>query len=123
MQDLVRLDYPTVDRSRLVQDNWHTHTPGSFYQGLPPDEALKLAQQCEIHSTPKNGRWLKMAEIELAALSVQCLDRRIPDQGTLEADALAWSHTRNQAHTTVNWQFTKHAAREKLHGKYPVLAN
>jgi hypothetical protein len=64
-----------------------------------------------------------MAEIEFAALSVQCLDRRIPDQGTLEAEALAWSHKRNQAHTTVNWKFTKHAAREKLNGKYPVLAN
>ena len=43
MQDLVRLDYPTVDRLRLVQDNWNTHTPGSFYQVLPPDEALKFA--------------------------------------------------------------------------------
>jgi len=107
MQDLVRLYYPTVDRIRLVQDNLNTHTPGSFYQVLPPDEAFEFAQQFEMHYTPKKGSWLNMAEIEFSALSVQCLDRRIPDQGTLEAEVLAWSHKRNQARTTVNWKFTK----------------
>lgn len=123
MQDLVRLYYPTVDRIRLVQDNLNTHTPGSFYQVLPPDEAFEFAQQFEMHYTPKKGSWLNMAEIEFAALSVRCLDRRIPDQGTLEAEVLAWSHKRNQAQTTIHWKFTKYAAREKLNSKYPVLIN
>jgi len=49
MQDLVRLCYPSVDRIRLVQDNLNTHTPGSFYQVLPPDEAFEFAQQFEMH--------------------------------------------------------------------------
>ena len=123
MQDLLRLYYPSVDRIRLVQDNLNTHTPGSFYQVLPPDEAFEFAQQFELHYTPKKGSWLNMAEIEFSALSIQCLDRRIPDQAILETEVLAWSQNRNHAQTTVNWKFTKYAAREKLNGKYPVLKN
>lgn len=123
MQDLVRGCYPNVERIRLVQDNLNTHTPGSFYQVLPPDEAFEFAQQFEMHYTPKKGSWLNMAEIEFSALSIQCLDRRVPDQETLETEVLAWSQKRNQARTTVNWKFTQYAAREKLNSKYPMLTN
>ena len=114
MQDLVRVCYPTVDRIRLVQDNLNTHTPGSLYHVMPPEDAFAFAQQFELHYTPKKGSWLNMAEIEFSALSTQCLDRRIPDQETLEHEVLAWTHKRNQARTTVHWKFTKSAAREKL---------
>lgn len=123
MQDLVRLHYPLVDRIRLVQDNLNTHTPGSFYQILPPEEAFQFAQRFELHYTPKKGSWLNMAEIEFAALATQCLDRRIAEQDTLEQQALTWAHNRNKARKTVNWRFTKHAAREKLKNKYPMLTN
>lgn len=123
MQELVRSYYPTVDRIRLVQDNLNTHTPGSFYQVLPPEEAFQFAQLFELHYTPKKGRWLNMAEIEFAALAIQCLDRRLPERETLEKEALAWAHTRNKAHKTVNWKFTKYSAREQLKNKYPTLAN
>jgi hypothetical protein len=123
MQDLVRLHYPTVDRIRLVQDNLNTHTPGSFYQILPPEAAFQFAQRFELHYTPKKGSWLNMAEIEFAALATQCLDRRIAAQGTLEKEALAWARNRNKARKTVKWRFTKYAAREKLKNKYPMLIN
>jgi hypothetical protein len=123
MQDLVRLHYPLVDRIRLIQDNLNTHTPGSFYQILPPEAALQFAQRFELHYTPKKGSWLNMAEIEFAALATQCLDRRIAEQDALEKEALTWAHNRNKARKTVNWRFTKHAAREKLKSKYPVLTN
>jgi hypothetical protein len=123
MQDLVRLYYPAVDRIRLVQDNLNTHTPGSFYHVLPPEEAFQFAQRFELHYTPKKGSWLNMAEIEFAALATQCLDRRIPERATLEKEALAWADTRNKARKTVNWKFTKNLAREKLKNKYPLLAN
>jgi hypothetical protein len=121
MQDLVRLHYPLVDRIRLVQDNLNTHTPGSFYQLLPPEAALQFAQRFELHYTPKKGSWLNMAEIEFAALATQGLDRRIAEQDTLENEALAWAHNRNKARKTVNWRFTKHAARDKLKNKYPII--
>lgn len=123
MQDLVRLHYPLVDRIRLVQDNLNTHTPGSFYQILPPEVAFQFAQRFELHYTPKKGSWLNMAEIEFAALATQYLDRRIADQDTLEQQALTWAHNRHKARKTVNWRFTKHAAREKLKNKYPMLTN
>jgi hypothetical protein len=123
MQDLVRVCYLAVDRIRLVQDNLNTHTPGSFYHVMPPEEAFAFAQQFELHYTPKKGSWLNMAEIEFSALSIQCLDRRIADQETLAHEVRAWTHKRNQARTTVHWKFTKHAAREKLNNKYPMLEN
>ena len=87
MQTLVQRFYPAVERIRLVQDNLNTHTPGSFYQVVPPEAAFEFAQRFELHYTPKKGSWLNMAEIELAALSKQCLDRRIADQETLRREA------------------------------------
>ena len=53
MQDLLQLHYPSVERIRLVQDNLNTHTPGAFYQVLPPQEAFEFAQVFELHYTPK----------------------------------------------------------------------
>jgi hypothetical protein len=59
-----------------------------------------------------------MAEIEFAALSKQCLDRRIPDLETLRREVLAWADRRDQAHTTVKWKFSQDTARQKLHRHY-----
>jgi hypothetical protein len=78
MQTRLACHYPQVESIRLVQDNLNTHTPGAFYEVLPPAQAFALAQQFESHYTPKKGSWLNMAEIEFAALSKQCLARRIP---------------------------------------------
>jgi hypothetical protein len=78
MQHLLATHYPQVECIRLVQDNLNTHTPGSFYEVLPPSEAFALSQKFEPHYTPLKGSWLNMAEIEFAALAKQCLDRRIP---------------------------------------------
>jgi len=74
---LISQNYPHAETIRLVQDNLNTHTPGSFYAAMPPDKAFELAKRFEYHYTPKKGSWLNMAEIELSALSKQCLDRRI----------------------------------------------
>jgi hypothetical protein len=60
-----------------------------------------------------------MAEIELAILSSQCLDRRIPDTGTLSAEVAAWDMTRNETATQVNCRFTAADARIKLKHLYP----
>jgi len=79
MQHLIAKHYPAVDLIRLVQDNLNTHTGGALYEVLPPEEAFAWAQKFELHYTPKKGSWLNMAEIECAALSPQCLDRRIAD--------------------------------------------
>jgi len=53
-------------------------------------EARRLVERFEWHYTPKHGSWLNMAESELAILSNQCLDRRIPDRRSLERQVAAW---------------------------------
>ena len=55
-------------------DNLNTHTVGSLYQAFAPSKAFALAQRLEIHHTPRHGSWLNIAEIELSALSRQCLE-------------------------------------------------
>jgi hypothetical protein len=110
--------YPQAGKIRLVQDNLNTHTPGSFYQVLPPAEAFALAEKFEPHYTPKKGSWLNMAEIEFAALCKQCLDRRIPDRETLRREVLAWAEKRNLAKKTVRWKFSQADARNKMRRHY-----
>jgi DDE superfamily endonuclease len=86
MQTLLARHYPHAASIRLVQDNLNTHTPGAFYEVLPPAQAFALAQQFESHYTPKKGSWLNVAEIEFAARSKQCLARRIPDLPSLRRE-------------------------------------
>ena len=118
MQTLLARHYPKAASIRLVQDNLNTHTPGSFSAVLPPREAVALAQCCEAHYTPKKGSWLTMAEIECAALSKQCLDRRLPEVEPLRRAVRAWAERRNQEGKTVHWKFSQDKARETLHRHY-----
>jgi len=48
-----------------------------------------------------------MAEIELSALSKQCLDRRIGSLRMLADEVHAWEQERNAIGATVRWQFNK----------------
>lgn len=118
MKNLIEKHYPHIEYIRLVQDNLNTHTPGSFYEVLPPDEAFALSQQFELHYTPKKGSWLNMAESEFAALSTQCLDRRIAGVDTLRQEVLAWATKRNHERKTVHWRFSQTDARTKLQRHY-----
>lgn len=61
-----------------------------------------------------------MAEIELAVLSSQCLERRTPNTETLAADIAAWEDDRNTTTTAVDWRFTSADARIKLRRLYPT---
>lgn len=123
MQELVETYYPAVDRIQLVQDNLNTHTPGAFYHALAPHEAFEWAQKFTLHYTPIKGSWLNMAEIELSALSKQCLDRRIADLKILKHEVSAWENERNSIGATVRWQFKKDNARDKLQRHYQKLQN
>ena len=121
IKDLVDVHYPDAERIVLVQDNLNTHTPASLYEAFPPAEAKRLADKLELHSTPKHGSWLNMAEIELGILAGQCLDRRLPDRETLEQEVAAWVATRNAAIKTIDWRFTTDDARIKLDHLYPAF--
>jgi hypothetical protein len=113
--------YPQADKIVVVMDNLNTHTPAAFYQVFEPDEARRLMERFEFHYTPKHGSWLNMAEIELSALVRQCLDRRIPDKGTMIREVKAWQDQRNSEVVKVHWQFTTADARVKLKNLYPKI--
>ena len=105
----------------LVQDNLNTHNPASLYEAFTALEARRLVERFEWHYTPKHGSWLNMAESELAILSNQCLDRRIPDRRSLERQVAACLLDRNTHNVKANWRFTAADARIKLKSLYPAL--
>jgi DDE superfamily endonuclease len=121
VKDLVDVHYPDAEVIVLVQDNLNTHTPASLYEAFPPAEARRLADRLELHYTPKHGSWLNMAELELAVLAAQCLDRRLADQATLEREVAAWQSARNASGRGVDWRFTTADARIKLKHLYPAI--
>ncbi|MCY4301840.1 MAG: IS630 family transposase, partial [Aestuariivita sp.] len=71
--------------------------------------------------TPKHGRWLNIAEIEINVRSRQCLARRIPDRETLTREVRAWQDQRNADTKPVDWRFTTDDARIKLKSLYPSI--
>jgi transposase len=119
VKDLVDGRYPEAERIVLVMDNLNTHTPASLYEAFEPAEARRLVEKLEIHYTPKHGSWLNMAEIELSVLSRQCLERRVPDFETLQAEVEAWQEQRNATGGKVDWRFSTEDARIKLKRLYP----
>jgi hypothetical protein len=116
---LLTLDYPDAEKIVLVMDNLNTHTIGSLYEAFEAEKAFALAQRLEIHHTPKHGSWLNIAEIELSALTRQCLDRRLDDLTLLNTELAAWQQATNTAQRQVDWQFTTEDARIKLRHLYP----
>ena len=119
LRDLSDVHFPKASKIVLVQDNLNTHKPAALYEAFPAPEARRLAERFEWHYTPKHGSWLDMAESELAVLSTQCLDRRIPDKQKLIAEVAAWQDNRNKHHAKADWQFTTADARVKLKRLYP----
>ena len=120
IRDLIDVHYPAAERIVLVMDNLNTHSPASLYAAFPPAEAKRLADKLEIHPTPTHGSRLNMAEVELAALAKQCLDRRIPDLERLAAEVAAWEVERNRTAAIIDWRFTTADARIRLKRLYPT---
>jgi hypothetical protein len=120
VERLLCLDFPDAEKVVLVMDNLNTHGIGSLYQAFEPAHAFALAQRLEIHHTPKHGSWLNIAEIELAALTRQCLDRRISDLDVLNTELAAWQAATNADQRQVHWQFTTDDARIRLRHLYPA---
>jgi hypothetical protein len=121
VQQLLDLQYPEAERICLVCDHLNTHGIGSLDEAFPPEQARRLAARLEIHHTPKHGSWLNIAEIELSALTIQCLDRRLPDRETLINETTPWEKKRHASPKGVDWQFSTHDARVKLKRLYPQM--
>ena len=114
-------EYPEAIKIRVVQDNLNTHDVSAFYENLPADEALALAERFEFYFTPKSASWLNMIEIEFSALARQCLNRRIPTMALLEQEILALVQERAAHHLKINWQFSIQSARTKLNSHYVAV--
>ena len=121
LKDLSDTQFPAGRKIVFVQDNLSTHKPASLYEAFPAAEARRLTERFEWHYTPKHGSWLDMAESELSVLSVQCLDRRIPDRQILIDEVAAWQDCRNKKRTRADWHFTTADARVKLKRLYPAI--
>jgi hypothetical protein len=113
--------YPEAEKICLVTDNLNTHSISSLYEAFPADEARALAKRLDIHYTPKHGSWLNIAEIELSALTKQCLNRRVNALDILNEQLSSWENARNDKQKGVDWQFTTEDARVKLRHLYPKI--
>ena len=119
IRELLEIHYPDTPKIRLVMDNLNTHSISSLYEAFEPEVARRLARRLEIHYTPKHGSWLNIAEIELSAMTRQCLDRRISSITHLRLELSEWESLRNKNQKGVDWQFTTDDARTKLRRLYP----
>ena len=120
LKRLVDEFYPSAERIVVVLDNLNTHSKASLYEAFTPEEAHRIASKLEFHHTPKHGSWLNAVEIEFAALSQQCLARRIPSLAVLKSEVAAWTVERNSRVVKVNWLFRTVDARVKLVKLYPA---
>ena len=119
LRALAEEHFPQAEKIVLVQDNLNPHAAASRYQAFAPGTARRLLERFEFHYTPKHGRWLNLAEIELSVLRRQCLDRRIGEWNLLRQEVTAWTARRNQPQGKINWRFTTADARLKLKKLYP----
>jgi DDE superfamily endonuclease len=118
-KDLVDVHFPDAELIRLIMDQLNTHTLAVLYEVFDPPEARRIARKIEVHHTPKHGSWLNMAEIELAVLNEQCLDRRLADIPTVQREVAAWERRRNDAKATIDWRFSATDARTTMERVYP----
>ena len=121
VRDLVDVHFPGAERIVLVLDQLNVYSPALRSQAFPPAEAKHIADNLEIHHTPKNASWLNMAEIELSVLQYQCLNQRFATQARTETAVAAWMTARNATAPRINWQFTTAEARIELCRLYPAF--
>jgi len=122
IRELVDVRFPQARKIVLVMDNLNTHSPSSLYETFAPEEARKIVEKLEIHSTPKHGSWLNVAEIMIGIMNRQCLDRRIGEAKTVCREVAVWEEDGNRHAQPVQWQFIAANARIKLKRLYPTLS-
>ena len=109
------LQYPAARTIHLVLDNLNIHRLKSLTDLLGTQIGGEVWDRFTVHYTPIHGSWLNQAEIAIGLLSRQCLGKkRIPDLKALRPHVRAWNRRLNQAHTRINWKFTRRNARAKF---------
>lgn len=122
IRDLLRR-YPHARMIHIILDNLNTHDAQSLIEAFGEKEANKLMKRIRWHYTPKHASWLNMAEIEISAMSRQCLDRRLPTFEDVVREAAACSRDRNRQKIKIEWTFRRADARRVFPELYrPTLA-
>lgn len=116
---LVDTLYPQVTMIDLVLDNLNTHTAETLIEIFGKREADRILARLTLHYTPLHASWLNIAEIELSALTVQCLDRRIPNEWMLSVEIIAWEIARNDRQVPIEWSFNWKRAKRLLKNRAP----
>ncbi len=106
--------YPNVQVIDVVLDQLNTHNAESLIEIFGKAEADRLMARLVFHPTPIHASWLNIAEIDLSALTRQCLDRRIGDVWRLMMESLAWEYRRSALHKPIAWSFDWKRARRFL---------
>lgn len=114
IKDLTENHYASAKTVHIVLDNLNTHFRKSFTETFGEKEAEKILSRIQFHYTPKHASWLNMAEIEIGIMDRQCLNRRISQKQRLIDEIKIWQTKRNQKKTTIQWQFSKQDADQKL---------
>lgn len=114
MRELTDDLYPNAKRIDIVLDNLNTHFPKSLVETFGGKESKRILKKIKFHYTPKHASWLNMAEIEIGIMDTQCLNRRVPDQQTLNKELSAWQQERNLQKKGIKWLFTTEKARKKF---------
>lgn len=123
MRYLVDELYPDVPLIDVVLDQLNTHHAETLIEIFGKAEADRLLAHLVFHPTPIHTSWLNIAEIDLSALTRQCLDRRIGNAWMLIMESLAWESRRNALHKPITWSFDWKRARRFLreHKRRQVL--
>jgi len=111
----VATGYPEADTIHLVMDNLSSHTRKALVERFGEKDGNWLWERFTVHYTPKHGSWLNQAEIAIRLFSRQCLGRRrIADRATLRNETRAWNCRVNRDQVPIQWNFTRHQARNKF---------
>ena len=81
-------------------------------------KATRLLKKIKFIYTPKHGRWLNMAEIEINIMYRQCTGGRIQSKEKLESEVTIWSKERNRNKCNIEWKFTRQNANRRLSKHY-----
>jgi hypothetical protein len=103
---LAEVMYPEAEQIELVLDNLNTHTVVTLIEIFGKAQADRLVSRITLHYTPRHASWLNIAEIELSAMTEQCLDRRLADDWMLWTELRAWEAPRNRKAVPIQWSFS-----------------
>lgn len=95
--------YSEAEWIDVILDNLNTHTAEVLIEIFGKPEADRLLARLRFHYTPLHASWLNLAESEFAAMTSQCLDRRLGSEWDLATELIAWELPRNRSAVKIEW--------------------